>query len=141
MSTEDKPVSELRAPRLDDEQPAPRRTHHTAGRWCHNKPGIEHTLNIRVERYAQSLRSYRQTGRDAPRIPGTFIAGECCWVNWWARHDGADNGWRYLCRHERYCTTCGKITDHQIPKRECPDYVPPPKIPAQDSIRQSRKSG
>jgi hypothetical protein len=46
---------------------------------------------------------------------------------WRARWAGWNIGWdhknpRWVCYHEEFCTTCGKITRHTLEREECPHY-------------------
>lgn len=67
------------------------------GKWCHKKPGREHTPQVRV--------STRWGG--------------------WLRHCGESEGrWsRWQCRHESVCTGCSKILHWSLKKEDCPDWL------------------
>lgn len=116
---EDPSVTELRAPRLDDEQPARHHRRRSTRKWCRGKVGVEHQPAIRLNRYAESLQLYprHQAGARSSIPPWRPVCG---WLDWSWR---VFKDWRYLCRHERYCTNCGKILAH-LKDAECPDYSP-----------------
>lgn len=73
----------------------PHRARKARRKWCRGKVGVEHVTDIRRRVY----------GRDQP--------GPCKPL----RSDGS-----WWCRHETYCTICGKILDRSLPNGECPDY-------------------
>ena len=88
-------ATELRAPRLDDEQPVRHHRRRSTRKWCRGKVGVEHQPTIRLNRYVESLQRYQPGARSVPQWRPV-----CGWLDW---------SWRYFCRHERYCTRCGKI--------------------------------
>ena len=69
-------------------------------RWCRGKIGVDHVLDVRLDRYGEMLwrrdkaPCYRPSWRPA---------------SWW-------------CNHERYCTRCGKILDASL-NDECSNYT------------------
>lgn len=78
-------------------------------KWCKGKTGVEHKPEIRKSRYHASMGD-KAFCRWVPR-----------WTGW------RSGGWdyknpRWLCFHEEFCTTCGKITRHTIDREECPEY-------------------
>lgn len=99
---------ERRAWRRDEERldvdPTPRTPHARKNkrRWCRGKVGVEHVLAVRVSTWGQQLAT-----RWPDRKP-------CFRAEWWPS--------RWLCQHERYCVTCGKIIHHTLDV-ECPDFT------------------
>lgn len=69
-------------------------------RWCRGKPGVEHEVETRLERFV--------------------TPGECGWYI--SRRTGKPM-W-YRCYHEDVCSSCGKILLRT--RKQCPDYVAPP---------------
>jgi hypothetical protein len=113
----DPPATQLRAPRVDDEYPAPHRRHRSTKEWCKGKPGVPHRMQLRLKRYAARHRN---------------VTTYCGWSPWgWRRriHRDGDDGWSYLCLHERYCVECGKIYPlgyHEYAEC-CPEYAQHPR--------------
>lgn len=109
---------------VDDEQPTPHRRRRPTRKWCKGKVGVQHTPEIRLESYVESLMRYPRIVSRGRLIPAPNQA--CRWVNHWRKDD-----WHYHCSHQRWCTTCGKILKTRLEPRECPDYSPkPPVVPA-----------
>lgn len=81
---------------------APHRSRKDRRRWCRGKVGVEHVLDVRLNKYTESLR-YHDPGRP------TCFRPEWWPTSWW-------------CSHERYCTRCGKILVASL-DRECPEYT------------------
>jgi hypothetical protein len=123
----DPSTSELRAYRPADEVPPPHRRHVPTSKWCKGKTGREHDLKIRLKRsVASRLGQLHKYGRDDYR-PLDEHARSCRW-SWWAWRYYGD--WHYFCRHERYCTNCGKIKGGKIFKlkpEDCPEFSQHPK--------------
>ena len=115
--------SELRAPRPADEHPVRHTRRRPTRHWCQGKVGVEHTLDIRVQRGVASQRTQpHKFGREDYRPLGR--GGMSCGWTWWLwRLYGGD--WHYNCVHERYCTTCGKI--YPLERTACPEYDQHPK--------------
>lgn len=120
--SDDEPsVSELRAPRPDDEQPVRHHRRRSTKKWCRGKTGVEHQPAIRLNSYVESLQQYprHQPGARSSVPPWRPVCG---WLDLdWSWRAFGD--WRYLCRHERYCTSCGKILA-RLDNTECPNYKP-----------------
>lgn len=91
-------------------------------KWCRGKEGVEHTLEIRLSKWGDRIKA---------RHPESDYAG-CKWYqqrHWVStaigRHwEPVPDDWRYHCNHERFCTQCGKILNHSVAIRDCPDWKP-----------------
>lgn len=123
MSKWDLPVSVLRAPRPDDENSQPRRSRPKRG--CKASGGGEHVLMTRLNRRTESLMRYPHKQSAPLRNP------PCGWSPWAWRFYG---DWHYTCRHEQYCTRCGKIV--ALTPDRCPAYGPKPAISAEQAAKQ-----
>lgn len=92
-------------PRLDERRASapevPRhRSRKNTRRWCRGRTGVEHVLEVRLNKYAEA--------------PWRHGQPPCYRVDWRL------NGW--WCNHERYCVTCGKIIDVSL-DGECPSVT------------------
>lgn len=131
----DRRVSDLRAPRPDDHSPAPRRARPKRG--CHASRGGAHRWAIRLDRRVDSIRRYGD-GRTGPRMPAGWKPGDCWWSHWYWRITTGNNGWRYCCNHELYCTACGKIAHRRVKPEQCPDYPGPAPTVSAEELSRSR---
>lgn len=113
-------------PRLDEakadapDAPGPPRARKDRRRWCRGKPGVEHKPVYRISKHAMYMRA---------AFPRTRTS--CGWIERrkWEWHMGErvwepTGTWGYECQHERACTECGKILNHYLPAKECPDWKP-----------------
>lgn len=65
--TNEPSVSDLRAPRVTDEQPVRHTRRRSTRHWCCGKIGVEHVGETKLNRYAESLQLYPL--QDASRSP------------------------------------------------------------------------
>ena len=79
-------------------------------RWCKGKVGREHTIDIRRIKYGWYV--------NADRVRCDYIRNL---YPWWERAPYYRNrGDEWVCHHERFCTTCGKILS-PLDSNYCPD--------------------
>lgn len=78
--------------------------------WCRGKVGREHTTEIRL---AYWYGRYSKCGYVRDLYPWWESA------SFYRKNGGGD---RYICGHERYCSTCGKVFG-KINPQNCPDRV------------------
>lgn len=88
--------------RATDARPRPQRGRKNTRRWCRGKEGVEHVLDVRLNKYTVYR---RERNLDRPT---------CYRTEWDLR--------RWWCAHERYCTVCGKIIDWSL-NDDCPDLT------------------
>lgn len=89
-------------------------------RWCRGKVGREHTPGVQ---FGQGGRWALARGEAAPC---KRISRDDDWQYTLYVGSRQDTGTVWLCRHEDYCTTCGKVLSFDVLGlgKRCPDYQP-----------------
>lgn len=82
-----------------DDEAAPHRSKKNTKKWCRGKVGVEHVIEVRMNK---NRSWWKERGRT-------------CWrAEWWPE--------MWHCQHQRVCINCNKVVEPSL-YDECPDFT------------------